>query len=294
MTGRGLDFTVPAGACDSHVHVFPDAGRYAFVPKRVYTPPEAPAAALNAYLSALGLERVVIVQPSIYGTDNAALLDTIAAIGPERARGVVVIDGAVSDAALAAMDRQGVRGIRVNLEMEGEGDPVRAARRLRELAGRIKGLGWHIQIFCRAEMFAAMGDCLAELPVPVVLDHFGGIAADAGLDQAGFDTVLALLGAGNAYVKASGAYLCSRAAPDFVDVVPFAKAAIAANPDRIVWGSNWPHPDGARVPGRDPSAVRPLLPIGDAATLNLLAVWADDPEIFRKILVDNPARLYRF
>jgi predicted TIM-barrel fold metal-dependent hydrolase len=237
---------------------------------------------------------VVIVQPSIYGTDNAALLDTIAAIGPERARGVAVIDGAVSDAALAAMDRQGVRGIRVNLEMEGEGDPARAEQRLRELAGRIRGLGWHIQIFCRAEMLAAMVDCLADLPVPIVLDHLGGITADAGLSQAGFDTVLALLGAGNAYVKASGAYLYSHAAPDFADVMPFAKAAIAANPDRILWGSNWPHPDGARVPGRDPFAVRPFLPIGDTRTLNLLAVWAGYPETRRKILVDNPARLYGF
>ena len=131
-------------------------------------------------------------------------------------------------------------------------------------------------------------------PVPVVLDHLGGIEAGRGMSQAGFVTVLMLLGIGNVYVKASGAYLCSQQGPDFPDVAPFAQALIAANPDRIVWGSNWPHPDGARVPGRDPFAVRPFLPVGHGDMLNLLGTWAPDAETRRRILVDNPARLYGF
>ena len=289
MTRPG--FAIPAGACDSHVHVFPGAARYPYVAKRVYTPPDAPVAALESYLSVLGLARVVIVQPSIYGSDNAALLDTVAALGPERARGVAVIDEDIQDAALEDMHRSGVRGIRVNLEMAGEGDPVRSGRRLKEFAGRIQGLGWHIQLFCLGDMVAALADVLADLPVPVVLDHFGGIRTAQGLDQAGFATLLSLLNAGNTFVKASGAYLCSAAGPDFADVVPFARAVVAANPDRVVWGSNWPHPDGTR--GQNPAIVRPFLPVGDAETLNLLAAWADEGTR-RKILVDNPARLYGF
>ena len=144
---KRLDFAVPAGACDSHVHVFPGTARYPYVTKRVYTPPDAPAAALESYLSLLGLARVVIVQPSIYGSDNAALLDTVAAVGADRARGVAVIDEDIQDAALEDMHRSGVRGIRVNLEMAAESDPLRSGRRLKELAGRIQGLGWHIQLF---------------------------------------------------------------------------------------------------------------------------------------------------
>jgi len=288
-----VDFAVPPGPCDCHVHVFPDAARYPFAQRRVYTPPPAPVADLDAYLSGLGLGRVVIIQPSIYGTDNSALLDTLDALGG-RARGVAVIDDGISDAALDDMHRRGVRGVRVNLEMDGEHDPGRSARRLRDAAARVARLGWHIQLFCLADMVGALADVLADLPVPVVLDHLGGIAAGRGLDQPGFGAVLALLKAGNTYVKASGAYLCSEQAPDFPDVAPFAQAVIAANPDRVVWGSNWPHPDGARVAGRDPFAVRPFLPHGHADTLNLLGTWAPDAETRRKILVDNPARLYGF
>jgi predicted TIM-barrel fold metal-dependent hydrolase len=286
-----LDFAVPAGACDSHVHVFPGADRYPYVAKRAYTPPDAPVAALESYLAALGLARVVIVQPSIHGAGNAAVLDTVAALGAERARGVAVIGEGIGDAALENMDCCGVRGIRVNLEMEGESDPARAGQRLRQLAGRIQGLGWHIQLFCQADMVAALADRLADLPVPVVLDHFGGIRTGRGPGQAGFEALLSLLKAGNIYVKASGAYLCPAAGPDFADVIPFARAVIAANPDRIVWGSNWPHPDGTR--GQDPVVVRPFLPMGNAETLNLLAAWADEGTR-QKILVDNPARLYGF
>jgi len=289
-----VGFAVPPGACDCHVHVFPDSARYPFVRKRVYTPPPAPVADLDAYLSSLGLGRVIVIQPSIYGTDNTALLDSIDGLGLNRARGVAVIDDGISDAALDDMHRRGVRGVRVNLEMDGERDPGRSARRLRESAARVARLGWHLQLFCLADMAGALTDVLADLPVPVVLDHLGGVTAGRGLDQPGFGAVLELLKAGNTYVKASGAYLCSDRAPDFPDVAPFAQAAIAANPDRIVWGSNWPHPDGARVPGRDPFAVLPFLPVGDADTLNLLGAWVPDAETRRKILVDNPARLYGF
>ena len=292
MSGQGLAFTVPVGACDSHVHVFPDGDRFPFVAKRVYTPQAAPAAALDTYLSSLGLQRVVVVQPSIYGANNGALLATLDALGTDEARGVAAIGAEISDGKLDDMHRRGVRGARLNLEMEGESDPTRSGQRLRDVADRIARLGWHIQIFCLSDMIAALADVLADLPVPLVFDHLGGIAAARGIDQPGFRIVLALLKSEKAYVKASGAYLCSQAAPDFADVVPFAQAAIAANPDRVVWGSNWPHPDGTRGP--DPFTVRPFLPIGHNETLNLLARWAPDAGTRQKILVDNPARLYGF
>jgi len=290
---NAVDFAVPPGACDCHVHVFPDRARFPFVEKRVYTPPPAPVADLDAYLVPLGLERVVVIQPSIYGTDNSALLYTLDALDG-RARGVAVIDAEISDAALDEMNRRGVRGVRVNLEMDGEHDPGRSARRLKEVAGRIARLGWHIQVYCLADMIGRLEDVLADLRVPIVLDHLGGITAAKGPVQLGFGAVLGLLEAGNTYVKASGAYLCSQRAPEFPDVIPIAQTLIAANPDRIIWGSNWPHPDGARVPGRDPYTVLPFLPHGHAETLNLLGKWAKDAETRRRILVDNPARLYGF
>src|SRR5262249_6308449 len=145
-------------------------------------------------------------------------------------------------------------------------------------------LGWHLQLFCLSDMIAQIANVLADLPVPVVLDHLGGIAAGRDLDQPGVGAGLALLEAGNTYVKASGSYLCSDRTPGFPDVAPFAQAATAANPDRVVWGSNWPHPDGARVVRRDPFTVRPFLPVGHADTLNLLGRWAPDAETRRKIL----------
>src|SRR6185503_18177565 len=185
------------------------------------------------YLASLGLERVIVIQPSIYGADNGALLDSIGQLGPDRARGVAVIDDGISDGALDDMHRRGVRGVRLNLEMAGENDPGRSARRLREVAARIARLGWHIQLYCLADMISRLEDVLAGLPVPVVLDHLGGIIAAKGPIQPGFGAVLALLEAGNTYVKASGAYLCSNQAPAFPDVIPFAQTIIAANPDRI-------------------------------------------------------------
>lgn len=288
-----VDFAVPADACDCHVHVFPeDTERYPFVRKRRYTPQPAPVSDLNAYLSGLGLARVIVVQPSIYGTNNAGMLDTLDLLGADKARGVAVIGGEISDARLDDMHRRGVRGVRINLGMEEDTDLKLSAQRLRDVGDRIQRLGWHVQVFCTADMIVALAEALAALPVPVVFDHLGGVRADRGLDHPGFRTVLSLLKSGNAYVKASGAYLCSDAGPDFADVAPFAQAVIAANPDRVLWGSNWPHPDGSRGP--DPFAVRPFLPHGHAETLNQLGVWAPHAETRRKILVDNPARLYGF
>ncbi|MFI4985879.1 MAG: amidohydrolase family protein [Alphaproteobacteria bacterium] len=289
-----MSFAVPKGAGDCHVHVFLDPGLYPFAEERVYTPPEASAAALLTLQSALQLDRVVIVQPSVYGTDNAATIEGIRALGLARARGVAVIDHNTSASELDVMGRAGVRGVRVNLELAGEVDPARSAKKLRDTAEQIRGRGWHIQIYTQLWMIAALRDCLADLAVPLAIDHFGGARAELGPAQPGFDALLSLVRSGKAYVKVSGAYRCSSAAPAYSDVASLARPLIAANADRIVWGSDWPHPDGSRVEGRSPYAVTPCFSIDDGALLNLLPTWAGDAETRRKILVDNPARLYDF
>jgi predicted TIM-barrel fold metal-dependent hydrolase len=151
-----------------------------------------------------------------------------------------------------------------------------------------------MQIYARLTMVAALKERLGALPMPVVFDHFAGAKAALGVEQPGFSAVLDLVRAGKAYVKISGAYRASTQAPDYADTAPLARALIAANADRIVWGSDWPHPDAAIVPGRKATDIAPPLPIDDSRVLNLLAEWTPDPALRRKILVDNPSRLYGF
>ena len=289
-----VDFAVPPGACDCHVHVFPDPAKFPFWSGRGYTPPVATADDLLALQKALHMDRVVIVTPSVYGTDNAATLDGMRQLGPQRARGVAVIDKETSASDLDAMDRAGVRGIRVNLEQAGVVDPEASAKRLEAAVQQIGGRPWHLQIYTRLPVIEALKAQLAAVPVPLVFDHFAGADAALGSQQAGFGTVLDMVRSGKAYVKVSGSYRASKEAPDYADVAPLARALIAANPDRLVWGSDWPHPDSTPKPGRAATDLAPAQPIDDGRVLNLLAEWAPDAAVRQKILVDNPKRLYGF
>ncbi|MGH7094221.1 MAG: ROK family protein, partial [Stellaceae bacterium] len=236
-----VNFTVPRGACDCHVHVFGDPAQFPFAAVRGYTPPPASADELRKLHRALRISRVVIVQPSVYGTDNSCTLDGMRRLGA-RARGVAVIDAATSKTALDEMHRAGIRGVRVNLATAGESDPAQARRDLTEAVARVAPLGWHVQVYTELSVIAALQDELARLPVPVVIDHFGGATAAGGVAQPGFAALLTLVKAGHAYVKVSAAYRSSDKAPAYDDVAPLARALIAANSDRIVWGSDWPHP----------------------------------------------------
>jgi predicted TIM-barrel fold metal-dependent hydrolase len=285
---------VPPGACDCHVHVVGDQQRFPMAPDRVYTPPAASPDELLALQGRLQFDRVVIVQPSFYGVDNAATLDGLRQLGPLRARGIAVIDDKTTPAALDDMVRAGIRGIRLNLETAGEIDPAASGRKLQAAIRQIAGRGWHVQIYTRLPVIAALAAELAAAPVPLVIDHFGGALAALGSQQPGFDALLALVRSGKAYVKISGAYRVSRLAPDYADAAPLARALIAANPQRIVWGTDWPHTDAARQPGRPATDVSPFQPIDDGRLLNQLPSWAPEPVIRRQILVDNPARLYGF
>jgi predicted TIM-barrel fold metal-dependent hydrolase len=288
-----VGFAVPAGACDCHTHIFGDPRRFAFAAGRTYTPESASVDEMRALHRALHADRVVIVQPSVYGTDNACTLDSITQLG-SRARGIAVIDDRIPDAALDEMDRAGIRGVRINLASAGETDPAIGRRRFDASVARVARRRWHIQINTQLSMIDALKSRIAASPVPVVFDHFGGALAKLGPGQPGFGTLLDLVRTGKAFVKISGAYRSSTQAPDYADVTPLATALIAANVQRILWGSDWPHPDSSPVAGRTPTDVAPLLQIDDGRVLNQLAVWAPDAAVRKIILVDNPARLYGF
>lgn len=282
-------FDVPKRGCDCHVHVF-DPRRFPFAPSRTYTPESATAAQLLALHRALHISRVVIVQPSVYGTDNSCTLDAMQQYGPG-ARGIAVLPSEVPSTTLDKLERAGIRGLRINLGTAGDTNLDHARDRLKSALEQIQGREWHVQIYAALPVIAGVMDLLHASPVPVVFDHFGGAKAALGLRQPGFDKLLEFIRSGKGYVKISGAYRASDKPPDYPDVVPLARALIEANPNRILWGSDWPHPDTGA--GRKPGDVSPLLPIDDRHLLNLLATWAPDAALRKTILVDNPATLYR-
>jgi predicted TIM-barrel fold metal-dependent hydrolase len=288
-----VNFDVPAGACDCHTHIHGDPVKFPYYAERVYTPELASPEQMAALQKALHIERVVIVTPSVYGPDNSATLFGMLARGPT-ARGVAVIDDNTSESDLDAMNKAGFRGIRLNLATGGVNDPDVGRQRFQAAADRMKARGWHIQLFTGLAMISAIKDLVAASPVPVVFDHFGGAVARRGVEQPSFADLLELVKSGKAYVKISGGYRASELAPDYPDASPLARALIAANSDRILWGTDWPHPNSVTPPDKKPTDVTPMLQIDDGALLNQLPVWAPDAAIRKKILVDNPARLYGF
>jgi predicted TIM-barrel fold metal-dependent hydrolase len=287
-----VSFDVPAGACDCHTHIHGDPAKFPFFSGRTYTPETALPEEMAALHKALHMQRVVIVTPSVYGTDNAATLYGMKARGAD-ARGVAVIDDKTTESELDAMGRAGVCGIRLNLSTGGVNDPTVGRQRLQIAIERMQGRSWHVQMNTNLAMIAALKDAVAASPVPIVFDHFGGAQAARGPQQPGFSDLVELVRSGKAYVKISAAYRVSKLAPDYTDVVPLAQALIGANPDRVVWGTDWPHPAGTPAGGK-PTDVTPLTQIDDGRLLNQLPAWAPAPAIRKKILVDNPVRLYRF
>lgn len=293
-----VDFAVPAGATDCHVHLFGPFERFPLATDRKYTPGPASVEDLLVLHRALHVERVVIVQASPQGTDNACLADSMRRLqaAGHAARGVAVIDDKTSDRELDALHIAGVRGVRVNLESVGQHDPKVAERQLRSAAARAAPLGWHVQTYTTLPVIRSLHDVIMQLPVPLVIDHFGRVPAAGGTAQAGFDALLALVKSGKAYVKLSAAQRISDL-PDCADAGPIARALIAANPDRMLWGTDWPHPGGqpgaTRGVTRSADAIEPFNAIDDGNALNRLAKWTD-AEGLRRILVDNPARLYEF
>src|SRR5271157_1071270 len=256
-----VNFAIPAGACDCHTHIFGDPVRFPLWPGRGYTPEPALPDEMTALHKALHMDRVVIVTPSVYGADNSVTLDGMKVPGAS-ARGVAVIDDKTPDSDLDAMDRAGVRGVRLNLTSSGVNDPAGARRRLQAAAARVRRFDWHVQILTTPPVIAGIKAAVLDAPVPVVFDHFGGALASQGVEQPGFAELVELLRSGQAYVKISAVYRVSKL-PDYADAAPLAKALIAANADRVLWGSDWPHPDSVAAPGRKPTDLAPLLRVDD-------------------------------
>jgi predicted TIM-barrel fold metal-dependent hydrolase len=287
-----VNFNIPRGACDCHVHAF-DPGRLPYLPQRPFTPPSATADDLRELLRQLGFDRVVIVQPLFYGTNNSYVVDAVRKFGPS-ARALAIIDQSTPRAALEEMAGNGFRGVRLNFETSGVADPDAVKARIDAVTEQMSGLNWHLHFYSQPSVIARMKDHLAQQPLPVVIDHFGGAAAAQGLDQPGFDAVLDLVRTGRAYIKISGANRISQKDPDFPDAAPLAQALVKANPDRVLWGTDWPHLNPAYGRGKPLTEISPPLPIDDGLVMNQLPKWVPDATIRRKILVDNPARLYGF
>lgn len=274
-------FAVPANACDTHAHIFGPADRYPWNPARGYTPPDALPAAYEHLHRTLGIARGVITQPSVYGTDNRATLDYVAA-NRSHMRAVVAVEASVTDRELQRMHDAGARGVRVNLADPG-GNPFASFAELVRFADRLRPLGWHIELLIHVhEMDDHIAD-IRRLPVDVSVGHFGYMPASLRVDHSNYRAFLDLVADGRCWVKLTGAYrITGLKQTPYRDVDAFAAALIARRSDRIVWGSDWPHP------------ICPVPMPNDGDLLDQLATWAPDARVRAQILVDNPARLYGF
>jgi predicted TIM-barrel fold metal-dependent hydrolase len=274
----------PPNACDTHAHVFGPAARFPYTGDRSYTPPDAPLEKYLGMLDAIGFARGVLVQASAHGRDNSAMLDALKR-RPDRLRGVAVADAEVSPADLREWNRLGIRGLRFNhffrdgqLHYRG-GVPLSAAQTLAPLMAE---LGWHLQLWIDVKDLPESIPVLKSLGLPVVIDHMGRTDARAGTGTEGFQSLLRALSDGWCWAKLSGAHRISRDAPDYPDARPFHEALVRANPERLVWGGDWPHP---RVEGEMPDAGH---------LFELFQRWTPDAATQHRILVTNPAKLYGF
>ncbi|HET9904546.1 MAG TPA: amidohydrolase family protein [Xanthobacteraceae bacterium] len=275
---------LPPDACDTHAHVFGPSDRFPYAAERSYTPPDAPLAKYLAMLDTLGFSRGVLVQGSAHGRDNSAMLDALAR-EPRRLRGVAVADSRVAPEELRRWARLGVKALRFNhffrdgkLHYRG-GVPLQEAEALAPL---MRELGWHVQLWIDVKDLPETVPLLERLGLPVLIDHMGRTDARAGTGTPAFQTLRRLLEEGRCWVKLSGAHRLTTNAPDYPEARPFHEALVAANPDRLVWGTDWPHP---RIEGPMPDAGH---------LLDLFFDWTPDAETRRRILVDNPARLFGF
>ncbi len=287
-----VSFDVPPHACDCHTHYYGNQKDYPVSPKHIYIPEALEPGEMPSLHRALHMERVVIVTPSVYGpNNNGATILGMKVHG--NARGIAVVDDSTPENEFDSMYRQGFRGARIISGVSGPKDPASARPIFQNAAARFKKHNWHIQMYTNLAVISGLKDLVKTSPVPVVFDHFGGLEADQGLNQPGFSDLVDLVRSGSAHVKISAPYRSSTKAPDYPDVAPFARALIEANPDRILWGTDWPHP-AAPAPGAKPSDLMPTYRVDDGLLLNQLPKWAPDPAVRKKILVDNPTRLYGF
>jgi predicted TIM-barrel fold metal-dependent hydrolase len=271
-------FVLPPGACDAHCHVFGPAARFPYAPDRSYTPPDAPVERLRALHAHLGISRAVIVHASCHGSIMDVTLDAIASSGGQY-RGVAVVEDGVTDAQLARLHAGGIRGIRFNFVKHLGGVPDLGV--FHRLLARVKPLGWHVVLHFDAGDLVEQQDLLARIDVPFVIDHMGRVRAQDGLDQRPFALLLDLYRRNPlAWIKISGAERVSAGRRPFRDAVPFAQALVAVDAGRLLWGTDWPHPN-----------ISKDMP-NDGELVNLLAEICPDERVRARILVENPMRLY--
>ena len=268
----------PRKATDCHAHIFGPQDRYALLPKTHFVPHECPLSAYLDMLRTIGCERAVLVQPSVYGTDNSAIEEALRSTDFQL-RGVAVVPGNVSDKELERLHALGFRGIRINTA---SGTPGLRLEHARRLAERVKGLGWHLQFHANFRESPQLTSELLKLPIRIVIDHFGRIQASEGLQSSAFQALLRLLERDNCYAKLMGPYFISDQVPGYPDIAPFAQAMVQTAPDRVVWGSDWPHP-----------SARSKMP-NDGDLADLLLDWVPDEKQRHKVLVENPQALYGF
>ena len=277
---KAPNFTAPPGACDCHVHVFGPASRFPFAPERAKRGFDAPKDSLEDMHRKIGMDRCVIVHGSTHGTDLAVTLDAMATSN-RQIRAVALVDNSVTDARLEELHKAGVRGVRYSPSLGG-GPLDRDA--IRRMARRLAPLGWHILFHFKNTEILTYADLLKDLAVPFALDHFGGIdPATGGTDQDSFRLVVDHLTDGNGWIKMSAIERISHQPYPFTDAAEIARALVECAPDRVLWGTDWPHP-----------SIGPQGPTNDGDLVDLIPTYVDDSEIQHKLLVDNPARLYGF
>ncbi|HEX9673412.1 MAG TPA: amidohydrolase family protein [Burkholderiales bacterium] len=274
---------LPPRACDTHAHIMGPKARYAYSPARVYTPPDCLLPDYLKMLATLGVERAVLVQPSVYGTDNTVMLEAMKAAG-DRFRGVAVVADSISDAELKKLDAAGVRGVRVNIvDVKDRKPGTLPMDALTKLARRVAPLGWHMEFLMHADEFPDLDRAFAGFPVDIVLGHLGYMKTDKGLANAGFRALLDLMKAGRAWVKLTGpSRITTAGGLPYADVVPYARALLEANPERVIWGTDWPH-----------VIIKTPMP-NDDDLADLLSDWIPDARVREQVLVRNPEKLYGF
>ncbi len=270
-------FETPAGAADCHFHIFGPESQYPYTEPRRYTPFPVLESDYRKMADVLGLDRGVVVQASPYGADNARVIEAIRVLGPGYV-GVGVVEAGVTEERLDELTRCGIRGARINSASGGKS----GIDRMGELAAKIKDFGWHMQFHIHAAQLAELEPEIRRLPLDVVFDHMGLVPSESSPSHPDFRLLLGLLERGNTWVKLSGAERISRAGFPYRDAVSVARALIDMAPERVVWGTDWPHTN-----------VKPMIP-NDGDLLDLLAEFAPDEQMRRKILVENPRVLYRF
>lgn len=273
------NFKLPPLACDSHTHIFGPGHKYPYAPGRSYTPPDAPLEMFQELHAKLGIERAVIVNASVHGTDNRVAADAIAVSGG-RYRAVANLDAGVTDQELESLHRGGFRGCRFNFVRHLGGVPdMRAFERM---LARIAPLGWHVDLHFDAIDLPAYAPMLRHLPVRYTIDHMGRVKAAEGMEQKPFQALIRLMTEDEkCWVKVCGCERVSAQGAPFVDAAPFARRIVETAPERVVWGTDWPHPNVARMPN-------------DGDLVDFIPRFMPEPELQRRVLVDNPARLFEF